>query len=356
MLAIVFLHSVSAFGVVSPKSDLAVVLVTPFKFGTIGFFLISGFLLGERVDRRNPREYFMRRFNRLFFPWAFWFFTACALLVIAGMGRLGPAMESWRAVVELTAAAAGTMLVDSSLWFVPNLLLCIAILLIFRRFLYHPGLGLGLLAANLVYAVNIYTLWFSPKHSEALFGFVFYLWLGSYAAHHFERVSRWLQKTRTAVFVAAALISMCAAFAETRLLQSLGSPEPSSTLRVTNQIFSVCVVLVIAKIGRATWPRFLDVRRHTFGLYLAHPVALMFAMHAVAQIHLAASRLVAVADLEGIAAWLSAAVAVYSACLATTIWLADRPALAWMVGVTAPADEMRKVERISEPEALLQSA
>src|ERR1700722_7360052 len=67
MLSVIVVHSWYVFG--SANSGLDIALVTPFKFATIGFFLISGFLLGERVDRRNPVEYFLRRFRRVFVPW-----------------------------------------------------------------------------------------------------------------------------------------------------------------------------------------------------------------------------------------------------------------------------------------------
>src|ERR1700751_3180095 len=32
-------------------------LVQPLKFGTIGFFLVSGFLFGERIEKHSPFEY-----------------------------------------------------------------------------------------------------------------------------------------------------------------------------------------------------------------------------------------------------------------------------------------------------------
>lgn len=335
MLAIVLLHCLSAFGMINPQSHLIIALVTPLKFGTIGFFLISGFLLGERVDRRNPVEYFMRRFNRLFVPWALWFAVACAVLM-AGVAAShhGGALSNTSEYFQLARDSAWTMLINSSLWFVPNLLICIAILLVFRRYLYHPMLGAALLAINLVYVVNIYTLWFSSKHSEAMFGFVFYLWLGSYAAHKLEAIRTFLARIHAGVLVTLTLLTGSAAFLESQWLAVLKNPEPSNTLRMTNQIFSICVVLMIFKIRRATWPSFIDVRRHTFGLYLSHPVVLMLVMHALRQMPLRTSTSQYTADVQGILAWLGASLVTYASCLGVTMWLESRPSLEWMVGLT----------------------
>lgn len=352
MLAIFFIHALSAFGMVSPRSHLDVELVAPFKFGTIGFFLISGFLLGERVDRCNPMVYFSRRFQRLFLPWLAWCFMASGLLVSYQVltRRLGVA--EWQEIVHVAQASVWTMLVDSSLWFVPNLLICIAVLLLFRRYLYDLRLGAALLAVNLVYVVNIYKLWFVSKHSEALFAFVFYLWLGSFAARHFDKLSQFLRRVPGGVLVALAVGTGIASYLESRWLVVLGNPEPVNTLRLTNQIFSVCMVLMIFKVSRATWPRFTDVRRHTFGLYLSHPVALILLMHVIRQAHLPVLRSIYGADAEGVVVWLAASAITYSVCLKATMWLSDRPSLQWLVGVRAEESS----RHIVVEEALLQRA
>lgn len=41
-------------------------LLQPLKFGTIGFFLVSGFLFGERIEKHSSFEYFKRRLRGSF--------------------------------------------------------------------------------------------------------------------------------------------------------------------------------------------------------------------------------------------------------------------------------------------------
>jgi hypothetical protein len=74
MVAIVWVHMEYLFGAAmrSPWMEIRVVLRQSMKFGSIGFFLISGFLLGEGLTRMNPRRYFDRRLKAVLLPWLFW--------------------------------------------------------------------------------------------------------------------------------------------------------------------------------------------------------------------------------------------------------------------------------------------
>jgi hypothetical protein len=68
---------------------------------------------------------------------------------------------------------------------------------------------------------------------------------------------------------------------ESLLLIALHSQAPHSTLRITNQIFSVLVVLLLLKLKPAI-PGFIHARRETFGIYLIHPFTLILGRKAIA--------------------------------------------------------------------------
>ena len=353
MLSIIAVHSGNAFGLVHFNSKLGIALVMPFKFATIGFFLISGFLLGERVDRRDPVEYFMRRFKRVFWPWLFWFGMMCAVLVIREF-VFRPGANAWENL-HIGYVTSKAILIGTAFWFVPNLLLCIAILLAFRRYLYSLMLGLVLLLANLVYVVNIYAHWFPTLHSQALFGFVFYLWLGSYAAQNFERISDVLSRIPTTALVATSLISGVAAYFESSLLFSLHNPDPINTLRFTNQVFSISMVLMIFKFRRATWPGFLDVRRDTFGLYLSHSIVLLLLMRLLRNSSRWVPGLRSVPNFEGVILWIAVSVVTYGSCLMGIMWLARRPSLQWMVGLVSEDSPARRDLDVRDAKGILVS-
>jgi membrane-bound acyltransferase YfiQ involved in biofilm formation len=329
MLSIIAVHSWYVFG--TARSSFDIVAVTPFKFATIGFFLIAGFLLGERVDRRNPVEYFMRRVSRVFVPWALWFGVFCAGLLIYHLADPVLRHSNATELLEMLLTTSRAALYDTSFWFVPNLLVCMAVLLICRRYIYTLKLGFVLLAVNLVYVVNIYMQWFQSDHPRALFGFVFYLWLGSYAAHKFKRISAVLDKIQTPVIVAMTVLSGIASYGESHLLAVTNHSDALNTLRLSNQIFSVSIVLAIFKFSQATWPQFVDVRRDTFGLYLTHTPVLRCLLHLMK--HVTRSTSIFTREAEGVAFWIAVSVTTYSCGLIITHFLAKRKSTEWMVGV-----------------------
>src|SRR5215472_17824439 len=60
-------------------------MVQPFKFGTIGFFLISGFLMGKGLTHKKPSEYLVRRLRTVLLPWLLWFSLLCFLEFVHGL-------------------------------------------------------------------------------------------------------------------------------------------------------------------------------------------------------------------------------------------------------------------------------
>jgi membrane-bound acyltransferase YfiQ involved in biofilm formation len=277
----------------------------------------------------------------------------CALLVIREF-VFRPGANAWQNL-QIAYVTSRATLLDTSFWFVPNLLLSIAILLICRRYLYSLKLGFVLFLVNLVYVVNIYTSWFSTRHTQALLGFVFYLWLGSYAAHNFERVSSFLARIPTAALVAASAIAGVAAYGESHLLFVLHSFDPLNTLRLSNQVFSISVVLMIFKFRHATWPGFIDVRRQTFGLYLSHGIVLLLLMRVLRHFPRWAPDSISVSAIEGVVLWIAVSVTTYVSCLLVTMWLARRPSLQWMVGLVPEDSPARRDSGVRDANGFLVS-
>jgi membrane-bound acyltransferase YfiQ involved in biofilm formation len=280
MIAIVGMHGQQVFeplGMLSPHP--VQVLSTPLKFGTIAFFLISGFLLGDRLRTCDPTTYLSRRVKRVFVPWMCWFLLFFAMHLYAFHKSNGIPVTISLAEAQIVWGRIFYCLVDTAYWFVPNLLLGLCVLLVFRKSIYSLWLGAGLLAIDLFYVVNIYEEWMPSRHTEAFLGFVFYLWLGSYVSGHLERLKSWLSGVSMYALVAMTALAALLAYGEAQILFHRRSLDPLNTLRLSNQVFSVLVVLLLVKIGGKTWPRFVDVRRETFGIYLCHTIVLGGAIH-----------------------------------------------------------------------------
>jgi hypothetical protein len=225
-------------------------------------------------------------------------------------------------------------LFDTAFWFVPNLLIALALLLVCRRYLKSVWTGLLFLGMSLFYGVNIYGHWIPVLHTQAAFGFVFYLWLGAWCAWHFRELEERLARIPAGVMLGLILLTLGLGMAESKLLLGLGSIDPLNTLRITNQAYSVAVVLAIVRLKRTAWPRFVDVREQTFGLYLTHTAGVALVCFGLERLHPGS---VLPSGWPGglMALWVIPAmiVLVYGGCLLVVSALHSIPQLRWVVGL-----------------------
>lgn len=239
------------------------------KFGTITFFLMAGFLLGDKFAEYTPAQYLGRRFKSTFKPWIIW-----SLVFLAGV-MLSAAILALRIYHDpfyffpQLLRALKIVYLDSNYWFIINFLICIGILLIFKRVLYKWQLGAALLACTFFYSVNIYYEWIFPIHTTALFGFVFFLWLGAQLHKNWQFVEEKILSAPFAVFVGLFLVALCLAMAEIRLLAARQSLDPFNTLRISNICYSLISFALLVKIKNINLS-FFKPRETTYGIYLVH--------------------------------------------------------------------------------------
>ncbi|RZK65409.1 MAG: hypothetical protein EOO92_26390, partial [Pedobacter sp.] len=107
------------------------------KFVTIAFFLIAGFLINHKFVEYTAGQYLKNRFKSTIGPWAFWvnMFIVLELLglfyfcfVLYNGERTMPVP-----FLEYLGERYYHVLFETSFWFIPNFLICIAILLLFKR-------------------------------------------------------------------------------------------------------------------------------------------------------------------------------------------------------------------------------
>ena len=303
------------------------------KFGSIAFFLVSGFLLGSRFETASRTAFLGKRLNKVFLPWLFWFFVQ---VIYYGFGRVefhgqhfGFDLEtlSFLVVVVKTTAFA------TAFWFVPNLLLAIVTLLIFRRFLRRTWFGLTLFAITCFYSVNIYTNWVPSSHTMALFGFVFYLWLGAWASRNFQWVSQRIARVSTPLVLLSIAVTFAASLAETRLLTHLHSMDATNSIRVTNQLYSFAVVMLMMKFKSEVTPSFVEVRKNMFGVYLTLTLVLSVFETATKRLlpHVPGSGFVRT-DAGFLVLWVLGTAVVFTACLGISKLFSQFAVLSWAVG------------------------
>ncbi len=247
-----------------------------FKFATIAFFLIGGFLINHKFTEYTPLEYLKNRFKNTIGPWIYWI----VILIILNAIHAYFVHLKFGSPQTVDASFFAIQLKDiifySSFWFILNFLICISILLIFKRYIYHLGFGLIWGLISLFYSLNLYYGWIVTEHSTALFGFVFYLWLGVYMNKYYDRVSVFIKKFSWFWLIIINLIFFAVANLEILYLMDKGSPDAFNTLRITNILYSLSMFALLLKIGPLKkLQTFLKPRQSTFGIYLLHQILII---------------------------------------------------------------------------------
>lgn len=275
MISIVMEHSIS-IDVYRPKDTLSVIILCSWiqliKFGTVCFFLLAGFLIGEKFTTYTPLQYFKRRIGTTFLPWLFWSVVFLILLcfddLIKAVKYNGGHFGANYGDVFLEHLKG--VYLFSNFWFIPNFLCCIAILLLFRKYLYTNILGAFLLLISLLYTANIYFVWIEPRHSVAIFAFVFYLWLGAQLNKNFAKFQNFVNKLSYPVIAVALILTFVLGVYEELYLKSVNSVDPYNSLRLTNLIYSLWCFMLFFKIKEIKLVKLLKPRETTFGMYLIH--------------------------------------------------------------------------------------
>ncbi len=242
------------------------------KFGTINFFLLAGFLIGEKFTDYSPLEYLNRRVKNTFIPWVFWSLFFLAIMVGTDFlsayrfnnGHLD------RNYSENLIDHLKAIYLYSNYWFIPNFLCCITVLLIFRKYLYSYFFGAILLFFTSIYVINIYGQWIEARHSTAILGFVFFLWLGAQFNRTLASIENWLKKTPVFIWILAAIIAIVCGVKESLLLKSMHSVDPYNSLRISNIFYSLICFFLFLRIKSFKLVNYLKPRETTYGIYLIH--------------------------------------------------------------------------------------
>lgn len=283
MIGIVFEHS-EVFGVANYASFYTSFAqaagIQFFKFATVAFFLIAGFLINHKFVEYTPLQYLKNRFKSTIGPWAFWVNVFVILNVV---GIIFVAFFKYNRDGKLPSPFLNfigqeyyNVIFTTSFWFIPNFLICIAILLLFKRYIYSVWFGLILGITSLFYSVNLYHGWIKTQHPTALFGFVFFLWLGAYMNRHIDVVFNFIKKTSYTWMIGLTTVLFILASLEIVHLKSIFSQDPYNTLRVTNIAYALSFFFLLLKVGSIPMVNQIFLpRKTTYGIYLLHHIIIL---------------------------------------------------------------------------------
>lgn len=268
-------------------STIETSVIQLFKFSTIAFFLIGGFLINHKFQEYTPFQYLKNRFKKTIWPWLFWIFV---LMLLTTLDRY-IAYSKGSDVGLMTTnffqylyTLFSQIILFSPYWFILNFLICISILLVFKKYLYNLWFGLILALLSLFYSVNLYEGWIETTHTTALFGFVFYLWLGVYFNRYYDDVLLIIKNSSWFKIILLVIITFCLAVGESTYLNNIGIKDAYNTLRITNILYSLVMFALLLKIGSLSWIKEnLKPRETTFGIYLIHVIIIERALPLIFQ-------------------------------------------------------------------------
>lgn len=277
MISIVMEHAMSlASSLYTPKNYTELVILSIIsqfgKFGTVCFFLLAGFLIGEKFTDYTPGQYLKRRLSSTFMPWLAWS-TFFLLIIIADDAVIALKFNHGhfdnnygKTIID----HLGFVYLHSTFWFIPNFLVCITLLLIFKKWLYNYWLGFIFLLFTCAYAVNIYFEWIDPLHTTAILGFVFFLWLGAQFNRRFNAFENWIKKTPISLWLFLSAIALFLGLFEALKLREIQSVDPFNTLRFSNILYSMAIFFLLFKIRDFPFTNYIKPRQTTYGIYLTH--------------------------------------------------------------------------------------
>jgi len=250
-----------------------------FKFGTITFYILAGFLIGDKLKTTSSLNYLKRRFDGTFKPWLFWIIIFL-ILIYADFVVIyfkGSDVEAFKKPFHFFLEKVKYIIVETSFWFILNFLGSISILLIFRKYIYQYWVGTMLAICSLFYSLNLYHEWIPSRHTTAILGFVFYLWLGVIMHKYFDTFNAWIKKVKVWPLAILTIITFVLSCTESLYITnySVLRVDPYNTLKVTNIIYSLTAFLLLYKIGDVKWIKNLNPRSSTYGIHLIHYIIIV---------------------------------------------------------------------------------
>lgn len=237
-----------------------------FKFGVICFFLISGFLLSSKIEALPALAYYKKRVFSTLYPYLFAFALIVLLFVFKTYVMRQPSSYTVFGYIK-------SMFFDSALWFLPNYWISLLVIVCCKRYLSKPILGALLLGITLGYTYfYVYTI-YAQAHVNAIFGFVFYLWLGYFIGKRKMHLS--IQRLNPYILLVITICLYVVSSIESILLYQHHSNEPMNILRISNQVYSLLAFITMVRLFKeplkSPW---INPRKETFGMYLYHMFAL----------------------------------------------------------------------------------
>lgn len=274
MVGIVWAHTdafpsqINIYNFLSDRGDVWAYIAFKqlFKFSAVCFFMISGFLLSDKMNTINPFEYFKRRIGTTFKSYVIAFSIFIGLLLIANYFFYKRPVALFEIPQEMFY-----VLFYTPYWFLPTYYIGLLTIIIFSKYLYSWKLGAALLTVTLVFTFShlLFDNLLDRDHTTSVFAFVFYIWLGAYIRN--KSLIEKIRKIPVWSLVVGLIITYLLACYQSLEMFNNGNTFFFNNLRLYNQIYGLLFFLFLIVIcPKKPKFRMLNPRKETFGIYLYH--------------------------------------------------------------------------------------
>lgn len=254
---------------------LHAVMVQAGRVGTIMFFLVSGFLLYDKIHRYTPITYLRHRLKQVIYPWMVFLF----LVVIIQLSNVASINSFFNGNFPHTLLVMWVLVKGSvfhaAYWFVPVAVMSALILVALKKHINKTWFGIVLAVLSLFHGINLYLGWIPVSHTVAVLGYIFYLWLGLFIKRHIEEIKGILDNFSMLTLCCIVVVVFWLACIEGINLTHLGCTDAYASLRLSNAELSVLLFIVLLKSNSMSFIDRFKPQQNTFGIYLIHSLVIM---------------------------------------------------------------------------------
>lgn len=246
------------------------------KIGTIIFFLISGFLLGPKIQSFTVAGFFKSRLKSTIIPWLIFVLLFGLINITESNGLFNAISErNFTGVFSIVFAAFKNIIFYVAYWFIVVFFISVTVLILFKKYINTTWIGVSLGLITLFYCINLHYGFISAHHTKAFLGYAFFVWAGIQISRNYEKFSLLLKKTSWWFLITMIILTFVIACYEGMALTKIHCVDPYASIRFSNVLNTLFIFIALFKMGHVVLINKLNPRRNVYGIYLLHNVLLL---------------------------------------------------------------------------------
>jgi fucose 4-O-acetylase-like acetyltransferase len=245
------------------------------KMGTILFFIISGFLIRNKLNTYTVFGFLKHRFSTTILPWIIFVLLLVTLIILDDKPLKSIILQGTVSeILTMLYHVILNVISYHSYWFIAVFIITMIALILFKKYISSPKMGLVLALLTLYYTVNLYHGWTSVHHTRAFAGYIFFSWVGIHISKHYVLFTTWLKKTPWTILLPVLTLTIAIACREGYNLTKVACGDPYASIRLSNIIATLVLFICLFKAGKVRIINRFIPDQIVYGIYLVHNILL----------------------------------------------------------------------------------